>query len=249
MNAITKHSGAHYLFQGFALICRRELRVYVLMPLLINVILFLGLIFISTHFFERLTVWVDHFLPGWLLWLNWLLWVLFMMGVGLFLIFCFTMLANSIAGPFNSLLAGKVERYLTQKTLPNEHWAATLKDIPRTLGREWDKIGYFIPRATICLILFFVPIIQLAAGVIWFLFNGWMMAIQYLDYPADNHREPFKTFMIKLGKHKAPALGFGNLVMLLSFIPLLNCVLMPAAVAGATAFWVDILQAPPATVH
>ncbi len=38
------------------------------------------------------------------------------------------------------------------------------------------------------------------------------------------------------------AMGFGGAVMLAVMIPVLNMVAMPAAVAGATAMWVDHYQ-------
>lgn len=242
MTPISKHSGAYYLLQGFALLTKPRLRLYVAIPLAINFILFAILIWLGIHYFDELTHWVNHFLPGWLQWLDYLLWALFAIGIGLFFVFCFTMVANIIGAPFNSLLASKVEVYLTNTTFPEESWLSGIKDMPRTLTREWEKFLYFLPRAILCLILFFIPVIQIAAGVIWFLFNGWMMAIQYLDYPVDNHRLPFKTFRTALSHHRMPALGFGTLTMVLSFIPVINCILMPAAVAGATAMWVDVLQ-------
>lgn len=242
MDSITKFSGTHYLWQGFSLIAKPKLRLFVIMPLLLNFLLFFGFILLGIHYFDKLILWIDHLLPQWLEWLNTLLWLLLAISMTLVFIFCFTTIANTIGAPFYSLLANKVELYLTNKPLPDESWLAGIQDIPRTLKREWEKLLYFIPRATLCLILFFIPLIQIAAGAIWFFFNAWIMAIQYLDYPADNHKLPFKTFRSILATQRMPVLGFGIWVMVLSMIPLLNCFLMPAAVAGSTAMWVDVLH-------
>ncbi|MNH40933.1 putative sulfate transport protein CysZ [compost metagenome] len=42
-----------------------------------------------------------------------------------------------------------------------------------------------------------------------------------------------------LRQHKASNLQFGALVSLFTMIPILNLVILPVAVCGATAMWVD----------
>lgn len=43
------------------------------------------------------------------------------------------------------------------------------------------------------LLLYFVPGIgQTVVPVVWFLFGAWMLAIQYCDYPFDNHKVGFQ---------------------------------------------------------
>jgi uncharacterized protein involved in cysteine biosynthesis len=69
-----------------------------------------------------------------------------------------------------------------------------MKDIPRIMKREWQKLAWYLPRAIVLLLLYFIPGIgQTVAPVLWFLFSAWMLAIQYCDYPFDNHKVPFKT--------------------------------------------------------
>lgn len=242
MKSLSEFSGTHYIWRGFSLITKPTLRLFVIIPLLINFLLFFGLIFVGIHYFNEAIAWIDHLLPQWLQWLNGLLWLLFAISLGIVFIFCFTTIANTIGAPFYSLLAKKVELYLTNQPIPEDSWATAIQDIPRTLTRELEKFWYFIVRAALCLILFFIPLIQLIASPIWFLFNAWIMAIQYLDYPADNHKMPFKTFLSILSHYRMPVLGFGIWIMILSFIPIVNCFLMPAAVAGSTAMWVDVLK-------
>jgi hypothetical protein len=61
------------------------------------------------------------------------------------------------------------------------------------MKREWQKFAWYLPRAIVLLILYFMPGIgQTVAPVLWFLFSAWMLAIQYCDYPFDNHKVPFK---------------------------------------------------------
>jgi CysZ protein len=57
-----------------------------------------------------------------------------------------------------------------------------MKDIPRIMKREWQKLAWYLPRAIVLLILYFIPGIgQTVAPVLWFLFSAWMLAIQYCD--------------------------------------------------------------------
>ena len=65
-----------------------------------------------------------------------------------------------------------------------------------------------------------------------------MMALQYVDYPADNHRVSFPALRRGLGARRLSAFGFGLPVALLAMVPVVNLFVVPAAVCGATAYWV-----------
>jgi CysZ protein len=135
------------------------------------------------------------------------------------------------------LLSEKVERYLTGEEMGDEGLFDALKDTPRTLGRELSKLGYFVPRAIgFLLIFFFLPLL---GQVIWFLFTAWMMTVQYVDYPFDNHKAAFRFTRDTLRQDKTRAFTFGILVNVFSFIPVVNFMVMPVSICGATAMYVD----------
>ena len=79
--------------------------------------------------------------------------------------------------------------------------------------------------------------------MLWFLFSAWMLAIQYCDYPFDNHKVPFKEMRTALRTQKVANMQFGALTSLFTMIPVLNLFIMPVAVCGATAMWVDCYRA------
>ena len=232
-------AGAGYLMDGFQLIFKPGLKRFVIIPLLINIIIFTGLFLLSRHFFGEFNHWFENFLPNWLKWLGTILWLLFFIGFVLFFMFFFVTIANIVAAPFNSFLSEKVEVYLTGKTANQLTLFETIKDVPRIMGRQIAILGYYLPRAVLLLILFFVPIIQVAAALLWFLFNAWFMTLQYTDYPTDNHRIAFSEVRVKLGQMRWLSLGFGMSVLVLTMIPVLNFLIIPAAVAGATKMWVE----------
>ena len=66
-----------------------------------------------------------------------------------------------------------------------------------------------------------------------------MMAIQYVDYPMGNHGLGFSDQRKLLAERRLTSLGFGAVIMICMIIPVVNFVVMPASVAGATAMWVE----------
>jgi CysZ protein len=232
-------TGVHYLINGFKLMTKPGIKRYFVMPLIINISIFIGMFFIAKHFFAELNQWILHLLPAWLQWLKHVFWMVFFGGFFLIMIYTFVTIANIVASPFNSLLAEKVECYLTGNTMPSQNIWGDIKDIPRVMHRQLAIIGYSLPRASVLLVLFFIPVIQLAAASIWLGFSAWLMALQYVDYPTDNHKIPFSEVRKQLSQKKWLSLSFGLSVLVLSMIPVINCFIMPAAVAGATQLWLE----------
>ena len=232
-------SGPQYLGEGLKLVLSPGLRLFVLLPLTVNLLLFAGLIGFAVQEFSG---WVDAFMPSlpeWLSFLQYLLWPLFVLLVLVLVFFSFTMLANIIAAPFNGFLAEKVEVVVRgQDDFPAFSWAELMAMIPRTVGRELRKLAYFLPRAGALLILSFVPGVNLLAAPLWIVFGIWMMAVQYIDYPADNHKLGWNEMLAWLREKRWQSLGFGGITYLALMIPFVNILMMPAAVAGATLFWV-----------
>lgn len=227
-------AGENYLLHGFSLIFQPGLRRFVFIPILINVIVYLLLLGTAYHFVKELTHWLMHLLPHWLAWLSWIIWPLFILSVLVFIVYTFTLLANIISSPFNSFLSEKIELLITGKRVSSGTWQDALKSLPTALAREWQKIKYYLPKACLLLVFSFIPGIGILISLLWFFFGSWMMAIQYLDYPMDNHKIPFDEMLKKLKSSYFSNFVFGASAMLLSCIPILNLFVIPAAVAGAT---------------
>lgn len=234
--------GADYLRRGFSLMWQPGIRAFVLIPLLINAIIF-GLL---THLaLAQLENWINavtQWLPAWLYFLRWILWPLSVLLLAVISAYTFGIIANVIGAPFNGLLAEKVESLVTDTHVVNNGPLSTLKDIPRVLLKEIGKLLNLVPLLLLVgiLSLLFYP----AAPLLWFGFGAWMMALQYGDYPMDNHRLSLREVKQQLRREPLTSLGFGATVMLGSMVPLLNWLIMPAAVCGATLYWVERLQQP-----
>lgn len=92
------------------------------------------------------------------------------------------------------------------------------------------------------MILFLIPGVNLGAPVIWFIFSAWMLSLEYGDYPMGNHDISFAEQKKRVAKKRFLNLGFGGAVSVATMTPILNFLVMPAAVAGATAMWVENLK-------
>src|SRR5579872_5429308 len=178
----------YYLVDGFKLIFQPGLRRFVIIPLLINTFLFIGLFLLSKHFFAEFNDWLTNHLPHGLRWIGSILWLIFFMGYFFVMIYTFITIANFVSAPFNAFLAEKVELYLTGRSLQQQTLWMLMRDVPRLLKRQLAILWYYLPRAIGIIILFFIPVMQIIAALLWFLFNAWMMAMQHIDYPMDNHR-------------------------------------------------------------
>lgn len=232
-------AGPQYLLQGLSLIWTPGLRLFVILPLLINLLLFGLMLYWSVQRFDGWLHAMLATLPSWLDFLAYVLWPLFVLLLLIMIFFSFTLIANLIAAPFNGLLAEKVEVLIRgQDNFPAFSMAELLALVPRTLGRELRKLLYFLPRATGLLLLSLIPGVNLLASPLWLLWGSWMMCVQYLDYPADNHKLGWQDMLSWLRARRWKSLGFGASVYLALWVPGLNLIMMPAAIAGATLFWV-----------
>lgn len=236
-------AGPRFLWRGLRMLGEPCIRLYVIIPLLLNLVIFGALIGLGL---ARFGIWIDellHLLPGWLDFLRWLLWPI---SVALLLLvagYLFSAAANFIAAPFNGLLAEQVEARLTGQPAPAVGVLGLLADTPRILGKELRKLFYYLPRALLVLILSLLPPLYPVAPVLWFALGAWMMALQYCDYPMDNHRWPLAAVKRAIGGgERLTSLGFGAAVMAGTLVPLLNLLIMPAAVCGATLYWVERLR-------
>jgi CysZ protein len=229
-------SGAGYLLQGLRLIIRPGIKRFVAIPLLVNLLVFSAAIYIGVQQFEALMAVMVSRLPSWLDWLDWLLWPLFILFLLAVVFQAFGLLANLIAAPFNGLLAEKVELMLTGRPIEQDgDYARLLAELGPTLLDELRKLGYVLLWAIPFLVLLFVPLI---GPVLWFLYTAWMLAVEYSDYPMGNHGLRFGEIRRRLRERRALSLSFGAATAGLAMIPVVNFLLMPIAVAGATAMWV-----------
>ncbi len=232
--------GFGYFIKGLSLITKPGIKRFVIIPLIINILTFVLLIAVGGSYVSNL---INEYVPeldGWLSFINIFLEILSYLLVAVIIFYTSSFIANVLASPFNGPLAAAVEKHLTNKTPPGSDRNMTA-EIGFTMVNELKKWLYYfmwaIPLAIISLILLFIfaPLV----GVIWFIFGAWMFSLEYSDYPMGNYGMSFKEIRNEVAKKRMMSLGFGSAVTLGTMIPLINFMVMPVAVAGATAMRVE----------
>lgn len=233
-------SGAIFMLRGLSLIARPSVRKFVVIPLAINIVLFGSVIWFGADQFDAM---MDRLLPpDWAL-LRYLLWPIFAVSVLVLGFYTFTLIGNLVAAPFNGMLAEAVERELTGRPVDGPTGLKSIaKDVASSLASEVRKLAYVLKFMVPLALLFLIPVINLAAPFLWLAFSAWMLAISYADFPMGNHGLRFHEIRARLSERRLLTLGFGGAVMVGIMIPFLNLLMIPAAVAGATAMWVDELS-------
>ncbi len=218
-------------FSGFGLMLKPGIRRFVVIPFIIN----LGLFTLATKLLsDQLDGWLEQLLPGWLSWLEWLIWPLFAIAMFLIVFYTFTILANLIAAPFNSLLSARIEAMLTGQKPKDINSDRFIKLTIRTIKSELQKILYAIKWFIPLTIITVIPAINIVAPFLWIIFAVWFFALEYNDYPLANRGQFFEDIKSYNRQHRMRSLGLGTGVFVLTSIPLVNFFAMPVAVAGAT---------------
>ncbi len=239
-------TGFNYLLKSIPLAGKPGIKRFVFIPLIINILVFMIALGVGVHYFS---IFMDDMLDFSGLW-EWvqslldfirpLLWLIFFSAYLIVIFFSFSILANIIAAPFNSLLADATEKYLTGQPIDdNTSMMQLLKEVIPLIWMEIRKLIYFIVRAIPLLILFLIPITAPFAPILWFLFSAWMMSLQYMDYPMGNHKMDFNDQKKVQGEKRLFSMGYGGGVLVATMIPLLNFLIIPFAVISATQIWVE----------
>ncbi|MBE9526662.1 MAG: EI24 domain-containing protein, partial [Proteobacteria bacterium] len=128
-------NGISYLFKALPLLLKPGIKSFVIIPLMINILFFsIGIYFGFAYFGE----YMDRVLDTSNLW-SWvaaivdyikpILYLIFGMALLVFIFFTFSIIANIVAAPFNSLLAEATEKYLTGQSMnDSDNWKKIIKE-------------------------------------------------------------------------------------------------------------------------
>jgi len=232
--------GTQAMARALSLLIKPGVRIYVIVPLMINLLIFGALVWYGYSQFNLLVEWLMSFVPSFLEFIEWLIWIFFGVLAAITVFFSFTPIANIIAAPFNALMSEKIEIELTGKAASsNISFARMAID---SIGSQLRKLVYIMFWALGLFLVSLIPVVNLVAPVLWIVFGSWLLSLEYFDYPMGNHDLVFAEQKKRLGERRGIALGFGGAVMIMTSIPIINFFAMPVAVAGATLLWVEQFQ-------
>jgi CysZ protein len=221
-----------YLFKGLKLLASSQLRSFIIIPVLINVVLYSVALLLGYYYISDL---INQFIPGWLHWLSWILWPLFFISFFMAGFFTFTVLANLLAAPFYGKLSAK-----TLVLINGEAKEIEEQSLVKVIFAELKRAGYLLSRALPLLVLSFIPGVNVLAPFLWALFGAWGMALEYMAYPLENAGVLFSEQKQLVKSIRIGALSFGGVAVMGLTIPLVNIIIGPVAVIGATLYFNDV---------
>jgi len=238
----TVTGGPSLILEGFRLLWRPDIRWLVVVPLLINIVLFVSATGFAAQWLQSWITAITASIPEWLQWLAWIIWFLFAVLALAIYAFIFTIIANLIGSPFYGVIAQRIIASETNgkqsNDAVNQHF---LKTAWQSVLREVHLIGYFLPRTVgvgiVSLILSFIPVVNLLAPIIVTSWAAWCLCLQYLDYAADSDGVKFRDLRKKVSANRLNSIGFGISAMLASAVPLVNLVILPASVVAGSLLW------------
>lgn len=224
-----------FLGKGLKLLPNPKLRTFIIIPILINLVLYSIALVVGIHYVDVL---INQFIPAWLQWLEWILIPLFFILFFVISFFTFTVLANLIASPFYGVLAARTQAIISGEAQVVE------QPLAKVMLGETKRVIYIIIRLLPLLLLFVIPVINLAAPFILGLFSAWCLAMEFMAYPLENEGLLFDEQKELLKSVRFGALGFGGITMLALTIPVINIVIGSAAVIGATIYFHELREQP-----
>lgn len=221
-------STLHCLLQGAKLVNHPQLRRYLWVPLIINIVLYSGAFLLGYYWVSTL---IAQFIPDWLSWLTWVLWPLFFVSFLIIGFFSFTLLANLIAAPYYSQLSAKALQVASGQDCPivEQTWSSVF------LG-ELKRIRYLLLRILPLLLLSLIPVLNLIAPLLWALFAAWGFAMEYMAYPLENRGLNFPQQQQFLKQNRMAMLSFGGGIGLALTLPIINLFAGQSAVIAATLY-------------
>ena len=181
--------------------------------------------------------WLDQALRG----VHWLASSLFAILLVLAGALVVLLTSSVIAAPWNDALSAAVERIATAGTSSAAAASHPLRDAVRSaafaaLLLAGDLASVSVLFAVGWLIPVLGPVLQATLG---FLITAFFLALENADLAAARHGLSLRERIGHARRHLPSVLGLGSAIWVLMLVPLLNLLLVPAAVAGATLWFID----------
>ena len=229
------------ILEGLGLLWHRDIRWLVIIPLLINIILFASATGFAAQWLAGWLERVINLVPDWLHWLVWIIWGLFAALALVVYAFTFTLIANLIGSPFYGLIAERIILMMSDNQTISES-RSMLEIAWGSFVRQLQLMGYLIPRAIavglLCLMISFIPLANMLVPVVAGSWAAWSLVLQYLDYGADIDQVGFRDLRQRAAAQRWQSMGFGFSALAASAIPIVNLLLLPATVIGGTLLWI-----------
>lgn len=217
------------------------LRRFILIPLLVNIAIFLIAIASFT--------WLDHLLMSrltsmlgtgwWVPLLTWVLGIILFIAFGAGMTLSFTFLANLIGGIFFETLSQRTENRLTSNNVSAPE-GSLFSMLYRNIREEIKGMLFFLLVWIGLLAVFFIPVIgQLLFPIVSFVWAAIGMSFEFIGPMAERHGWLFKEKQAFIRQHLIESIALGSSVFLMAMIPVVNLAFMPFAVVAGTRWLIS----------
>lgn len=246
--------GLSYAFRGMRFVYFQHPRLarYWVFPILITGVALAAVFYGAGSLYDDLGGMVWSLFPeswteasGWvgglLSALRWLIELVAGLLIGVLGLVLVLLLSSVVAAPFNDALSEAVEHMLTGRTAPPFSISHMLADVARTVRLEILKVILYLGVVgPMFLASIFLPGIGQLVSLVGFGLTAVYLGVDYIDWPAARRNWSVRD-RLSFARTEFPAVaGFGTGVWILLFVPLVNLLFMPAAVAGGTMLFLSL---------
>ena len=139
------------------------------------------------------------------------------------------LVSGIVAAPFNGRLGEVVDQLVTGREAPPFALRRAAGDLGRALVIETT---FFVLNALLLVTSLLVPVLSPVLGPLGLAVAALYFAISYVEAPQASRGRGLGDRVRLVARHPMSMLGFGTGVALFVFVPLVNLLFMPAAVAG-----------------
>jgi CysZ protein len=215
---------------------------YIVIPFLINLVVFSAAVYLGLDFFGSTVV---EYLPQGEAWywsvLYWFLWVVAVLLTAVLVFFSFTVVGNLLASPFNDLLSERTEEVLSGRVnVAPFSFGRFFSDAWQTLILEVKKMWVFVVIMILILPLNLLP--GFGNSLYTFLavsLTLFFICFEYLGFVMVRKRRFFREQKNYIMARKFLMLGFSCGVMAILAIPFFQLLCIPLAVVAATRIWCE----------
>jgi len=162
---------------------------------------------------------------------SWLVWVLAVALAGLSGVLGFTVLGSAAIAPWLDVLAVRAEAL--RGHVSEENNSAWWQQCGVSLSNSVRPLLGLLAWGCAALAVFWIPVIgQLLGTAIWTYAGIHFLCFELMDTTATRQHMNFPARKTAIKERRFFWLGFGGLAMLLMLIPLLNLLVIPAAVVA-----------------
>ncbi|PCI43808.1 MAG: hypothetical protein COB41_06235 [Proteobacteria bacterium] len=163
--------------------------------------------------------------------LSWLVWVLAILLAALSGVLSFTILGSAAIAPWLDVLAVRTESL--HGNLSEENANAWWRQCLMSLANSLRPLLGLLAWGCVALAIFWIPVVgQVLGTAIWTYAGVRFLCFELMDTTASRKEMNFSQRKIAINERRFFWLGFGGLAMLMLLVPLLNLLVIPAAVVA-----------------